>query len=211
MNIPQSTDPTVSYYDRNAAEFCRGTEEVDMSHLYEEFLPHVPAGGRILDAGCGAGRDALFFKRQGYVVTAFDASPEIASIASQTLGATVEVMDFLHVEAVSEFDGIWACASLLHVPIRDMDDALHRLTRALEPGAVLYASFKYGSAEGCRDGRFFNDYDEVKLDALLGRHPDLSVIKLWRTNDSRPGRGDEVWLNAVLERVPSAAQNNTIV
>ena len=200
MNIPPSTDPTVSYYDRNAGEFCRGTEDLDMLELYEEFLPHVPEGGRILDAGCGSGRDALFFKRQGYAVTAFDASPEIASNASQTLGDPVEVMDFLHVEAVSEFDGIWACASLLHVPTRDMDDVLHRLTRALKPGAVLYASFKYGSAEGCRDGRFFNDCDEAKLKDLLGRHPILSVEKLWRTNDSRPGRWDEVWLNAVARK-----------
>lgn len=200
MNIQPSSDPTVVYYDKNAAEFTRGTESVDMSHLYGEFLPLVPEGGRILDAGCGSGRDAVFFKRQGYVVSAFDASFELAAIASRGMGTPVKVMSFTDLESDSEYDGIWACASLLHVSTSEMDEVLNRLTRALKPGAVLYVSFKYGTAEVIRDGRFFNDYDENKFQALIERHNDLSVAKMWQTNDSRPGRQSEVWLNAFLRK-----------
>jgi SAM-dependent methyltransferase len=199
MNTPPSSNPTVAYYDRNAVEYSGDTEAVDMSHLYGEFLPYIPEGGSILDAGCGSGRDASAFKRQGYVVTAFDASRELAFIASQALGDPVEVMGFLDLEAVSEFDGIWGCASLLHVPSCEMDEVLRRITRALKPGAVLYASFKYGSIEGYRGERFFNDYNEEKLGSLLGRHPSLSLLKQWTTTDSRPGRGGEFWLNAIVK------------
>lgn len=99
MNTRPSSDPTVVYYDQHAAEFSRGTANLDMSHLYEEFLPHVPEGGRILDAGCGTGRDASFFKKRGYNVTAFDASRELAAIASRILGHVVEVMEFAALES----------------------------------------------------------------------------------------------------------------
>ena len=153
-----------------------------------------------MDAGCGSGRDALFFKQNGYSVTAFDASPELASLATQALGEPVKVMTFLGFDSAAEFDGIWACASLLHVPALEIDAVFHRLTNALKIGAPLYVSFKYGSTEGRRGERFFNDYNEVKLQALLRRHPRLSVLKIWHTHDARPTREHELWLNSVLKR-----------
>ena len=154
----------------------------------------------ILDAGCGSGRDALFFKRQGYSVVAFDASRELAAIASQSLGESVRVLAFLDLNAVAEFDGIWACASLLHVCSNEMNGVLHRLTHALKPGAPMYVSFKLGTEEGQRSERFFNDYDELKFHRLLRNHPDLAALKLWRTADRRPGRQHEIWLNAIVAK-----------
>lgn len=201
MNKLPSTDPTVGYYNQNASLFSSDTEGVDLSHLYAEFLPEVANGGKILDAGCGSGRDALFFKRQGYAVTAFDASKELAALATQSLGETVRVMTFLELDFCEEFDGIWACASLLHVPSGEMDLVLNRLTRALKSGAPLYASFKYGNQERQEQGRFFNDYEETKLQALLTNHPKLSIVKLWRTNDLRPNREKELWLNTIIKKL----------
>jgi len=198
MNKPPPSDPTVAYYDQNAAAFSQGAEAADLSHLYAEFLPLVRSGGHILEAGCGSGRDALHFKQQGFAVTAFDASRELAAIACRALGQPVQVMTFQELDAVAAFDGIWACASLLHVPSHELDTVTSRLARALKTGAPLYASFKYGNTEGQRGDRFFNDYDETKLAALLSRHPDLILKKVWQTHDARPGREHELWLNAIF-------------
>ena len=129
---------------------------------------------------------------------AFDASRELAVLASQALGEPVEVMTLLDLDAVAEFDGVWACACLLHVPADEMDAVLNRFARALKPGAPTYVSFKYGSTEGYRNERLFNDYDEAKLQTLLLRHPHLSVEKLWQTRDVRSDHEHELWLNVIL-------------
>lgn len=200
MNKHPSSDPTVGYYDKNALVFSESTRGVDMSHLYAEFLPLVPKGGKILDAGCGSGRDAVFFKKLGYSLSAFDASAELAALASQSLGEPVRVSEFRDLDARGEFDGVWACASLLHVPVREIDGVLNRITAALKTGGHFYASFKYGSREREEGGRFFNDYDEIKLHSLLTKHPSLSPLKIWQTHDARPERQSERWLNAILKK-----------
>ncbi|MDP2646520.1 MAG: class I SAM-dependent methyltransferase [Desulfobacterales bacterium] len=200
MNTPQHSDPTVLFYEQNASVFSLDTGSVDMAHIYAEFLPFLPKGGRILDAGCGSGRDSVFFKRKGFSVKAFDASKTLAEVASRTLGEPVEVMTFLDLEAGDEYDGIWACASLLHVHDGEMDDVLQRLMRSLKKSGVLYASFKYGTTEGFRNGRYFNDFDEKKITDLLVRHPLLKLQRMWKTRDSRPGRNQEWWLNAIMKK-----------
>lgn len=200
MNKMPSSDSTVAYYDKNADLFSGGTKELDLTHLYLEFLPLVPEGGKILDAGCGSGRDAKFFKRRGYSVTAFDASRELAARASVLLGERVAVMTFLDLDSSEEFDGVWACASLLHVPTHEMNAVVARITRALKRGAAFYASFKYGSEERRKEGRYFNDYDETKITTLLASHPELLLLKQWRTQDARPGREEKSWLNVILRK-----------
>ncbi len=204
MSWKPNSDATVKFYNQTAADFDRGTQSVDMRHLYAEFLPLVKTGGKILDAGCGSGRDSAFFKKQGFSISAFDASSELASIATRTIGEPVQVMTFLDVSSVGEFDGIWACASLLHVPNQAMDEALRRLSGSLKPQGVIYASFKYGHSEGFRNGRFFNDYDESKLTELLKRVPALRPLKSWVTSDARPGRERELWLNVILAKGDSS-------
>ncbi len=107
---------TEAYYNRHAQQFVDDTLHVDMRSLYVPFLAGLPVNARILDAGCGSGRDARAFQKQGYQVSAFDASEPLASRASQLLGFTVPVKRFDEVEEIERYDGIWACASLLHVP-----------------------------------------------------------------------------------------------
>jgi SAM-dependent methyltransferase len=209
MNKIPSCDLTVAYYNARASEFCVSTQGLDMAHMYSEFLPHIPKGGKILDAGCGSGRDAIEFKRRGYAVTAFDASSELAMLAGQALGEPVQVMTFLDLDACDEYDGIWACASLLHVPRHEIDAVISRLTSALKLGAPLYASFKYGSTERQHEGRFLNDYNESKFNAILANHPGLSLIKIWKTSDSRPDRPGELWLNTIVKRTMRAVGDHT--
>ena len=171
-----------------------------MAPLYARFLAHVSAGWQILDAGCGSGRDALAFRRLGYAVTAFEASPTLARMASAHCGLPVEVRRFQEIDREDRFDAIWACASLLHVPMAELPDVLQRLGRALKPVGVLYASFKYGAGEREQEGRRFTDLDEDGLAALVEAVPALEVVETWVTGDRREGREGERWLNALVTR-----------
>jgi len=144
---PPSSRVNPGYYTQHAEAYAHTTRTVDMAPLYARFLPHVPAGGLILDAGCGSGRDALAFLQQGYAVEAFDASPELAQLASQHAGIPVKVMRFQDVDDTARFDAIWACASLLHVPQAELPQVLGQLWHSLKPGGVFYLSFKLGEGE----------------------------------------------------------------
>lgn len=186
------------YYEDNAKVFFAETVGVDMTPLYEQFLSHVPASALLLDAGCGSGRDARWFLSQGYRIEAFDASPTLAALAESHCGLAVPVLRFQDLDWQVRFDGIWACASLLHVPAAELPDVLWRLAAALKPGGVLYASFKYGRGEREHDGRRFTDLDELGLAALLRVVPTLKEIETWTTADRRPGRANECWLNTLL-------------
>jgi SAM-dependent methyltransferase len=196
MSTSPPSDPTVAYYDEHAEAYAERVLGVAMDALYEPFLALVPAGGHILDAGCGPGRDALVFLQRGYRVTAIDASAAMARLATTRLGQSVEVRRFQDLDYEQELDAIWACASLLHVPRRELDDVFRRCTRALRPGGTWYISFKLGEAEEVREGRWFTDLTEASLRALLDRHHLLEVLQVWRTQDRR----ELTWVNALVRR-----------
>lgn len=187
------------YYQQNAQRFYDDTVDVDMSALYAPFLAHLPPGARILDAGCGSGRDTKAFSERGYEVEAFDASPALATRARQLTGKSVEVMRFRELNTVEKYDGIWCCASLLHVPENELSDVMARLARALKPGGVWYLSFKYGRGERVKDGRRFTDMDEALLRKIVAG-VGVEIEKVWLTGDARPGREAERWLNGFLVR-----------
>jgi SAM-dependent methyltransferase len=194
------TDSTLAYYAAHAPDFARETFDVDMRALYAPFLARVPAGGAILDAGCGAGRDARAFAQAGYRVTAFDASPALVAQARALTGLVIECQHFETFTAQTAFDGIWACASLLHVSQAELRAVLARLVGALVPGGVFYASFKYGQGEREHGGRRFTDLDEAGLAAQVAAVPELRLVETWVTGDRRPERETEHWLNALMQR-----------
>ncbi len=188
---------TISYYDQNAQHFFDDTANVDMGELYSEFLHHIPKGGRILDAGCGSGRDTRHFLQQGYDVTAFDASAAMCRLASEFTGICVVQRTFEQVDWRCTFDGIWACASLLHVARDQIEIVLQKLCRALKPEGVMFMSFKFRDGQWEQGGRFFNGYNETTLRAMLADQP-AEVLKVWTTFDQRPERRGEQWLNALI-------------
>ena len=200
-------DITTNYYNTNAKAFIEGTMAADVSNLRERFLKYVPKEGYILDWGCGSARDSLAFMEQGYRVDAVDKSKELCELARLNLGLVVENQDFLELEAVDKYDGIWACASLLHASREELPAIFRIAKRALKPDGVIYASFKYGDFEGERNGRFFTD---VTLEAFEKNLPDinrandkykLELMENWITCDVRESRGDEKWLNLILKKV----------
>jgi len=189
-----------NYYEQHANSFFDETVKVDMTPLYGCFLPLLPDGAAILDAGCGSGRDALGFAKLGHRVIAFDASPSLVSLAERHIGQPVQCMRFQDVNWHNQFDGIWACASLLHVPAAELPGVMQRLRNALKPRGILYASFKYGKGEREHRGRRFTDLDEPGLAALLKHVTSLEEVETWITSDLRPGRESERWLNTLLRR-----------
>lgn len=190
---------SITYYDQHADAFIAGTLDVQMQSLYDKFLPHLPAGAHILDAGCGSGRDSRYFLQQGFVVTALDASWPLVLHARTLTGLPVLHCRFDEFVASQPLDAIWACASLLHVPQAELVLVMDHLARQLRRGGLFYCSFKYGVGEVSRDGRSFTHLDESGLAALLTKLP-LSVVECWQTADLRPGRQEERWLNVLLRR-----------
>lgn len=193
---------TLGYYDNNAEAFVESTFSVAMNELYNEFLPLIPDGGRILDAGCGSGRDALAFHGLGYKVSAFDGSEAIANLAAQKTGLPVQHRSFAQVTESSTYDGIWACASLLHLAVNEVPAVIGQLWSALKPGGTFYLSFKIGDGEREHQGRHFTDANEDIAKRWVSDLPELSGYRLWRTDDQRPDR-DEQWLNILLTKNPA--------
>lgn len=189
---------TIAHYDEHAKEYFQRTLDIDLSHLYERFLKHIPPGGHILDAGSGSGRDTLYFLKKGYDVTAFDASKELATLSSEITGQNTLHLRFQEIDFRNAFDGIWANASLLHVPPSEIDDVIARLSRALKIGGVLFASFKRGEEDYTEGDRYFNCYTEDSLRALFKRHPTLERVEVW-TNQDR-SRESVTWLNAIYQK-----------
>lgn len=198
--MPPRARGMAGYYDDNALRYFEATVGVDMAVLRERFLAHLPAHSHVLDAGCGSGRDARAFLEAGYRVTAMDASARLAELASRHIGQPVKVRRFQEVDWTDTFDGVWACASLLHVPRTELPAVLHRLARALKPGGILYASFKYGAGERDSEGRQFTDLDEPALAEILSAVPELHCRESWVSGDRRAQRAHERWLNALLVR-----------
>lgn len=191
---------TLNYYNDNADGFFTSTVNVDMSALHQRFLGGLQPGASILDAGCGSGRDVKAFLAQGFSVTAFDASAALAALASAHCGIAVAVRAFSDVDEVASYDGIWSCASLLHLPQADIPAALARLWRALRSGGSFYLSFKYGCGERSHGDRHFTDVDEAGLKAWLAVLPELASIETWLTEDCRPDRTEQ-WVNALVVKV----------
>ena len=188
---------TLNYYNKYAEQYAAQTFSVDVSDLYTDFEACLNPGARILDLGCGSGRDSKHFILQGYDVTPVDGSAEMCRMASDYLGIPVKCMRFSELKYKKEFDGIWACASLLHVPKDNIQDAMAKMKRALKPDGVLYASFKYGDGEENIGGRHFSYYSEYDLDWIS----DMGFIEYWISEDVRPGHAGEKWLNTLWQKI----------
>lgn len=192
-------DGNVEYYNQNAKEFFENTIDADMSLWRDKFVSLLPAGGRVLDAGCGSGRDSKAFIKQGYSVVAFDASREMCKKASELIGQEVWQIKFDEMSFDDEFDGVWACASLLHVNDKDLSEILKKIHKALKENGILYASFKYGEGKRERGERSFIDFTEESIKPILIMSG-FEVIDSGITSDIRPGRENEKWTNVIAKK-----------
>ena len=193
-------EETLRYYDRDPEAFVSGTLSADMSDARARFLACLPRQALVLDFGCGSGRDTKAFMEAGYRVEATDGSEELCAKASAYTGIPVRRMLFGELDARERYDGIWACASILHLPRKELAEVLRKAENALKPGGVLYASFKYGDFEGLRNGRHFTDFTEESLERFWEAAVSMKVFDRWITRDVRPGREEEKWINLLARK-----------
>lgn len=191
---------TITYYDENAEKFALETRSVDFGAVQKEFTDRLREGAAILDFGCGSGRDAKTFLDQGYVVEAVDGSSELCKLASEYTGIEVKQMLFQQLQETEKYDGIWACSSILHLPVDDLADVMRKMEAALKAGGIIYTSFKYGTFAGVRNGRYFTDMTEDTFAIFLEKVEKIMIEKQWLSTDVRPGRGEERWLNLILRK-----------
>ena len=190
---------TIDYYNNHAEEFTHSTFNVEMDSLYQPFLALLPEHAHILDLGCGSGRDSLAFKNKGYRVDAIDYSEALFIKATELTGLQVKHQSFYELNDVAIYNGIWACASLLHCERHRLTEVLDKMLRALKSEGVIYMSFKYGDSDREKDGREFTDLNEQQAQELLAQFEQVSLVDQWITVDKRPDR-EERWLNLLWKK-----------
>lgn len=196
-----SDNNTLDYYNLHTADFVNTTQNVDFHEIQELFLSFLPAKAKILDFGCGFGRDTKYFIDNGYEVDAMDGSKELCKAATKYTGIQVQHMLFENFNDSNIYDGIWACASILHLKKCELPDMIKRLYQALKRNGVIYMSFKYGDFEGVRNGRYFTYLTEESFNMLMEPINEFKKEKIWATGDVRENRGTEQWLNIILRKV----------
>lgn len=167
-----------------------------MTTQYSIFEKYIQQGSHILDAGCGSGRDSLYFKSRGHRCTASDVSKKMCDFASKLLDQEVLQLSFEELRFENEFDAIWASASLLHVPKEEMLSSIKRLSMALKPKGIIYTSFKLGEQEFIKGDRFFNSYTQESFQKLIGL-TSFKILESFILEDSRPDKRGEYWLNCI--------------
>ena len=193
-------DKTLKYYNENAQSFASGTVSVKFTEVQDKFLEKLNLDAYILDFGCGAGRDTKYFLSRGYQVDAVDGSEQLCRIASEYTGIKVRQMLFQELDEKEKYDGIWACASILHLPKKQLREVLENMYAALKSEGWIYTSFKYGKFEGERNGRYFTDFTTDTFKEFIHDMHGLKIEEHWITGDVRPGRGEEKWLNLLLQK-----------
>lgn len=194
---------TTRWYDENAKAFAEGANALDTSDYTETFLKGLPQGARILDAGCGTGRDARQFLAQGYKVGAFDPSAAMCAATQEaTRGAVIpRVMGFAdYADPAGSWDGIWAMASLLHLPRAEIAPTVARLLTSLAPGGRLFICLKHGSGERVDErGRPMSFMTEGEMqEMLIATAPQDARIEIWRKDSIASDGHAQAWTNAIV-------------
>lgn len=191
---------TLNFYNQYASQYFSQTVNTQMREQYERFLPFIPKEGSILDLGCGSGRDSYYFKQKGYQIVAVDGSKELAKYASELLGQPVINQLFHEINFNNQFDGIWACASLLHIPENQMLDILKKMKKSLKSEGIIYISVKEG--QGClvEGERLFQYYSTEQLENTITQCRGLMVEALWKTIEVKELEHEVIWLNAIVKK-----------
>ena len=194
------TMSTLDYYNNHAKDYFDFTVNADMQTQYDAFLKYVKREGKILDFGCGSGRDSLYFKNKGYNVTAIDGSEEMCKIAREYTGLDVKCMNFNDFNEVNSYDGIWACGTLLHVKRKEVLNMLIKLRDALTENGHIFTAFKNGNGEEItKDGRYYCYFDLDEMEDLTNQ-ANLDTVLVYMSRSVNNPNEEKYWNNFVLKK-----------
>lgn len=189
--------PTREFYNQNADEYSDRTLAIDPAHEREKFMACLPEGGTVLDVGCGSGRDLKIFCQNGFDPIGVDGSEAMCTRARMHSGCRVYNATFEEFTPNRPVDGVWAMASLVHTPEKDLPELVQRLWSWIKPDGVMYACLKDKNAAGISgtDGRLFNGFtlDEVKH--LFGNLAGAEVLETWASDGH-----NTTWQNIILKK-----------
>lgn len=188
------------FYNEQARVYYDKTIELDMSEALEEFISLLPENCPILDLGCGSGRDSLYLIEHGFDVTAMDGASELCGLAEIHIGQDVLCMRYEEMDFESVFDGVWACAALVHIPKNELSNILVKIVNSLRPNGILYMSLKYGDVSGLKNGIYYSEYRTKDIKDIINNFKELELIKIYKTNDIREERKEEQWLNVYIRK-----------
>ena len=187
-----------NYYESNAEHYAAETFSADMSEQYQRFLTLLKDGVKLLDVGSGSGRDACYFQKQGYQVTALEPSKNLGREIRKVFSGELVCSDIQNYRPTERYDGSWACASLIHLQEEEVLQFFEKIDQYLNDNGIIYISGKNGLSTGkVEDGRFFLEFTEQMVEKILTVNKQLQLEQLWYTEDVRGRRGFR-WLNVVL-------------
>lgn len=190
---------TLNFYNENALEFVNKTKNVSMIEIQEKFMNLMKPGGYILDLGCGSGRDTKAFLEHGFIVDPVDGSKEICDIVSRNLGINVRCLLFSELNEIEKYDGVFACASLLHVPYEELSDILNKIKTSLKSDGLFYMSFKYGNEFFEENQKHYTNLTEESVKELLNNVKEFEIQEIWISGDNLPGRIQK-WINVISKK-----------
>lgn len=184
------TDTTLNFYETNSEAYA--ANKATPNPRLGAFLSQCKPEGRVLELGTGGGVDASVIIANRFTLDATDGSAQLAAIASHRIGQPVRTMLFHELDAEDAYDGVYACASLTHVPRQDLCDVIKKIYRAMTANAVVWASFKAGSEEASDAlGRSYNYLQQDELMSLW------QAAAPWRKMEA------EAWTGSAYDRKPT--------
>ena len=187
-----------NYYESNAERYAAETFFADMSEQYQRFLPLLKKGAKILDVGSGSGRDACYIQKHGYQVTALEPSKNLCREIRKVFSGEIECSDIQNYQPAERYDGIWACASLIHLQEEEILCFFEKIEQLLKANGIIYISGKNGIPTGkAEDGRYFLEFSEYLVEKILIVNEQLKLEQLWYTGDVSGRRGFR-WLNVIF-------------
>jgi hypothetical protein len=188
---------TDDYYITNAYKYTSENSaslNVSMQEFYSFFEKYLNENDNILDIGFGSGRDSLYFSSK-YNVTSIDVIPDFIQHGKVIGLKDVQLQRIENIEYENMFNGIWACASLLHLDDEYLLKAIDKIIISSRKSCIFYVSFKYGDSENIIEGRYFNNMNEKKFFKIFNRK-EFSILKINVTDDKL--QRENKWLNAYI-------------